>query len=152
MSAAELLPCGDERSALLGPSDGETWDALLAVIEGSTAGGGSTRFARMLGCAETGAAGPRPLASGLTVPDFRVTAVERPRQLALAGRHRFSKCALVFRLEDLREAGTGLWAETRADLVGLGGTVYRGLVIGSRIHVAVPRWLLDAIGRGAERA
>jgi hypothetical protein len=62
----------------------------------------------LLGCADTAAAGPRPLATGSTIPGFHVAAAEEPRELALAGRHRFSEYSLVFRLEDLGEAGTRL--------------------------------------------
>jgi hypothetical protein len=151
MSASEGLPHVDEHSALVCAGAGETWDALLRVVEGSVSGGGSRRFARALGCAETAARGPRPLAPGSTIPGFRVEEAEQPRELALAGRHRFSQYALVFRLDDLGEAGTRLRAETRAEFPGLRGSLYRALVIGTRGHVAVTRRLLGATKRRAER-
>jgi hypothetical protein len=151
MTVAAALPHIDEHSARIDAGAGETWVALLRVVEASVSGGGAVAFARLLGCAETAAAGPRPLATGSTIPGFHVAAAEEPRELALAGRHRFSEYSLVFRLEDLGEAGTRLCAETRAEFPGLRGRLYRAMVIGTRGHVVVTRRLLGATRRQAER-
>ena len=73
-------------------------------------------------------------------------------RLALAGRHRFSTYLLRFRLEEAGPGSTRLVAETRAAFPGLKGSVYRAVVIGTRMHVVVTRRLLTATKRRAERS
>jgi hypothetical protein len=85
-------------------------------------------------------------------PGFHVAAAREPRELALAGSHRFSEYSLVFRLDDLADGGTRLRAETRADFPGLRGSLYRAMVIGTRGHMIVTRRLLVATKRRAERS
>lgn len=152
MTAPAALPRIDEHSAQIAAGAGETWAALLRVVEGSVAARRAPGFARALGCADTAAAGPRPLAVGSTIPGFHVATADEPRELALRGRHRFSDYSLVFRLDDLGERGTRLRAETRAEFPGLRGSLYRALVIGTRGHVLVTRRLLGATRRRAERS
>ena len=89
------------------PRRGPTWEALLAVAEGSFAGGGAPRFARALGCEDPESAGPRPLALGSTIPGFHVAVAEPASELALAGRHRFSRYALVFHLDERSRGAPG---------------------------------------------
>jgi hypothetical protein len=61
----------------------------------------------------------------------------------------FSSAASPFaRLDGAR---TRLRAETRAELPGLAGGVYRALVVRSRVHVLATRRLLAAVKRNAER-
>jgi hypothetical protein len=109
------------------------------------------QIAKVLGCADVAAAGPRPLAGGSVLPGFRVVEANAPRGLSLSGRHRLPDYALVFRLEDLGGGRTRLRAETRAEFPGLKGSVYRALVIGTRGHVLVTSRLLGATKRRAER-
>jgi hypothetical protein len=145
------LPHIDEHSLLVDAAPERTWSALLDVVEGSVSAGGAPRIARLLGCEEAVATGPRPLAVGSTVPGFKVESATGPRELALRGRHRFSEYALVFRLDPSGEGRTRLRAETRAAFPGIKGEVYKTLVIRSRGHVLVTRRLLSATGRRAER-
>jgi hypothetical protein len=152
MLAADRLPHIDEHSATIGARPERTWEALLRAVDASVSAGGASRLARLLGCAETEAGGPRPLAAGSTVPGFRVEAATEPRELALAGRHRFSDYALVFRLDDLGAGRTRLRAETRAAFPGLKGEAYKTMVIRTRGHVLATRRMLDATRRRAERA
>lgn len=93
------------------------------------------------------ASGPRPLAAGSTLPGFHVEVAEPGLELALAGSHRFSEYALIFRLADASAGRTRLRAETRAAFPGVKGAVYRTLVIGSRGHVLVTRRLLGAVAQ-----
>lgn len=125
-----------------------TWSAALRVAEGwlSSASGA----ARLLGCADTAPSGPRPLATGSVLPGFHVEAAEPGRILALAGEHRFSDYALIFRFEGEDEGPTKVRAETRATFPGAKGSVYRALVIGTRGHVLVTHRLLAGIKRRAE--
>ncbi|HEX5763625.1 MAG TPA: hypothetical protein VFY04_10970 [Solirubrobacterales bacterium] len=144
------LPFVDEHSLEVAASPEQTWAAVLRTAEGSLGSPRAERGARLLGCADVGAAGPRPLAVGSTIPGFHVEVAEPARQLALVGRHRFSNYALTFRLDSI-DGGTRLRAETRAEFPGLQGRAYRAMVIGTRMHVLVTRRLLDAAKRRAER-
>ncbi len=147
MSTGASLPHVDEHSLEVDADAEAVWRALLRVVEGSFASPRTGRVARGLGCADRTASGPRPLAPGSTFPGFHVEAAEPNRELALAGSHRFSEYALIFRLEDADGRRTRLRAETRAAFPGLRGTAYRTLVIGSHAHVIVTRRLLSAVAR-----
>ena len=147
----ERLPHVDEHALVIDAGREATWTALLRVVEGTVSAAGAPRFARILGCADTAAAGPRPLAPGSAVPGFHVAAAEQPAELVLAGSHRFSDYALIFRLEELEEGRTRVRAETRAEFPHLKGAVYRGLVIGTRMHVLATRRILAGVKRSAER-
>jgi hypothetical protein len=149
---SERLPYVDEHAEIVAATPERTWEALLRVAEGATSGAGASRFAGLVGCADTAASGPRPLAVGSAFPGFHVAAAEPAAELALAGSHRFSEYALVFRLDRLDGGRTRVRAETRAEFPGLHGSVYRTLVIGTRMHVLVTRRLLGATKRNAERA
>lgn len=151
MNAAERLPHVDEHATIVGAGREETWAALLRAVDGSSSSGGASPFARLLGCADVAASGPRPLAEGSAVAGFHVARAQAPAELALAGSHRFSDYALIFRLEELESARTRVRAETRAEFPGLRGGVYETLVIRSRMHVLATRRILAAVKRRAER-
>jgi len=148
-SSGDRLPHVDEHSVEIDAGADSTWEAALRVVEGSF--GGASRVARLLGCADVDVSGPRPLAAGATFPGFHVETAEQPRQLALAGSHRFSDYALILRLDDLGDGRTRLRAETRAEFPGLKGRAYRAMVIGTRGHVLLTRRMLGAARRRAER-
>ncbi len=154
-SASELdpLPHIDEHSAVSERGLQATWASLLHVVEASFSSGLAPRFTRALGCADTAPGGSRPLAPGSTLPGFHVAEVSAPHRLVLLGSHRYSRYALSFTLEELDEdRRTRLRAETRAEFPGVKGTIYKSLVIGSRIHVLVTRRILVAVDRRASRA
>src|SRR6188474_653375 len=150
-TVATRLPYVDEHSTLVAAGSKATWAALLRVAEGSFSSQANARVARLLGCADTAARGPRPLAAGSAFPGFHVEAAEPETELALAGSHRFSEYALIFRLEPQGESRTLLRAETRASFPRLKGRIYRGLVIGTRGHVLATRPILGAVRKRAER-
>jgi hypothetical protein len=145
------LPHVDEHSIKVDGAPEPTWRALLLVVERSFGSPSTKRFARLLGCADTYASGPRPLALDSTLPGFHVEAATEPKQLTLAGAHRFSDYALIFRLDGESGGPTLVRAETRASFPGLKGSLYRAGVIGTRLHVLVTRRLLTATKRIAER-
>jgi len=147
----EDLPHVDEHSTTIAASADVTWEALLWMVE-SMGSGQAPRFARLLGCADVAAAGPRPLAQGSAVTGFHVDRIAPLHELALVGNHRFSVYALIFRLDRVDAGETRLRAETRAEFPGLKGSAYRALVIGTRGHVLATRRLLGAVKRRAERA
>jgi hypothetical protein len=151
-SESERLPHVDEHATIVAAGRERTWDSLLHVVERTVSAAGAPRYARLVGCADTVASGPRPLAAGSTFPGFHVAVAEPGAELALVGSHRFSDYALVFRLEDAGDGKTRLWAETRAVFPGVKGAVYRALVIGTRMHVFFTRRMLSGVKRNAERA
>jgi hypothetical protein len=151
-AATESLPHVDEHSLLVAAGREDTWEALLRVVEASVSSAGAPRFARIVGCADTEASGPRPLAEGSAIPGFHVAGAEAPSELALAGRHRFSSYALIFRLDELDAGCTRVRAETRAEFPGLKGRAYRTLVISTRMHVLATRRILAGVKRNAERS
>ena len=150
--SAAALPWVDEHAAEIDAPVSVVWPALLRTVERMTAGAAAPRYARAVGCADTGPGGPRPLEIGSTVPGFHVAALTPGRVLVLAGSHRFSDYALVFRLEPLGGVRTRLVAETRADFPGALGRAYRAPVIGTRMHVLVIRRVLRAVAAPGRRA
>jgi hypothetical protein len=152
LATTERLPHVDEHSVEIATGAETAWDALLQVVERSFGSVATSRVSRLLGCADIEPSGPRPLTAGSAFPGFHVEAAEPPRELALAGSHRFSDYALIFRLEERNGRRTCLRAETRAEFPGLRGGVYRTLVIRTRGHVLATRRILGAVKQRAERA
>src|ERR1700709_1160948 len=152
MTTRASLPYVDELPIEIGADREKTWAALLRVVEGSFASARGRGPARLLACEDTELSGPRPLAQGSAFPGFHVETAEVPNELALAGRPRFSTYLLSFRLEDAGTGRTRLVAETRATFPGPKGGSYRALVLAPRMHALVPRRLLTATKRRAERS
>jgi hypothetical protein len=152
MTVSADLPRIEEHSIAIEATSDAAWGALLRVVEGSFSSGASSKGARLLNCADTVASGPRPLTTGSVLPGFHVETAEPRRELALAGGHRFSDYALIFRLDEQGADRTLLRAETRAAFPGLKGSAYRAMVIGTRMHVLVTRRILGAAKRSAERS
>jgi hypothetical protein len=146
----EQLPYVDEHAVRVNATERETWDALLATLPRSLDTEASRRFASLLGVEHRVASG-EPGTIGSTLPGFVCSRAVEPTVLALLGAHRFSRYALIFRVERTA-AGTRLRAETRAEFPGAKGRVYRALVIGTRGHVLAVRRILRAVKRRAERS
>ena len=73
---------------------------------------------------------------------------QRPNLIVIAGRHRFSRYGLVFRITPTA-TGSTLSAESRAEFPGLHGRAYRAAVIGTRFHVIATNALLRNIAKSA---
>jgi len=144
------LPYIDEHATVVAAEADDVWRGLGETLDRSFSRSGAAGYARLVGCADRTASGPRPLAEGSTFPGFRVVAAVPGRELVLEGRHRFSSYALIFRLEDVSPGRSRLRAETRAAFPGLAGGLYRRLVIGTGGHVVAVRRLLLAIRRRSE--
>ncbi|MFD3500915.1 hypothetical protein ACFWWT_19060 [Streptomyces sp. NPDC058676] len=140
------LPYVDEHATVVAADADTVWRGIGDVLDRASLGPG---YARLVGCADRTASGPRPLAEGSTVPGFRVASADRGRELVLIGRHHFSTYALVFRLDGAGPGRTRLRAETRARFPGPAGGLYRLLVIASGAHAALTGRLLSAIRRQA---
>lgn len=148
----EALPFVDENARTVAAPPDRAWAALVRVVPRAFGGNAAARFARVVGCKTTAPDGAFP-AEGGAVVGFRVARADAPRELALAGRHRYSEYALTFRLDPVDGGrATRVRAETRAAFPGLGGRAYRLAIIDTRGHVLVVRRLLGAVARAAERA
>jgi hypothetical protein len=146
----DALPFLDEHGVEIAAPPQVVWESLCRIAEGSFSSPHAARFARLVGCEETAASGPRPLVEGSAFPGFVVARTEPGSELALAGRRRYSEYALVFHLAADGDR-TRLRAETRARFPGTAGRLYRAAVIGTRGHVLVTTRLLTAVKRQAER-
>ena len=127
------LPYVDEHAITIAAPRDQVWRALQRYATSSIGMSGGNPLARILGTA------PR---SG-----FAVAAAVPGDTLTLAGRHRFSRYALVFELQDSAGHGTVLRAKTFAAFPGLHGQLYRAMVIGTRVHVLATTQMLRAVRR-----
>ncbi|MEU9786476.1 hypothetical protein AB0H92_36905 [Streptomyces phaeochromogenes] len=144
------LPYRDEHTTVVAAGADDVWRSLGDTLDQSFSRPGASRYARLVGCADRTASGPRPLAEGSTFPGFRVATAVPGRELVLGGRHRFSSYALIFRLEPAGPGRSRLTAETRATFPGPAGGLYRLLVLGTGGHAVGVRRLLAAVRRRAE--
>jgi len=144
------LPYRDEHTTVVAAGADDVWRSLGDTLDRSFSRPGANRYARLVGCADRTASGPRPLAEGSTFPGFRVATAVPGRELVLVGRHRFSSYALIFRLESAGPGRSRLTAETRATFPGPAGGLYRLLVLGTGGHAVGVRRLLAAVRRRAE--
>lgn len=141
------LPYLDEHSLLIAGTSDRVWDALGDL---SFSGPVVEAYARLIGCEDTRPSGPRPLAEGSAFPGFRVVECERASRLALAGRHRFARYALIFTVSPAGPGTIRLTAESRTEFPGMHGRVYRFLLMRSGAHVFFVRQMLKIVRRRAE--
>jgi hypothetical protein len=145
-----MLPHLDEHETEIAAGADDVWRALLDALDGGFSGTAARGYARIVGCADRSASGPRPLAAGSTLPGFHVAEADPGRALVLDGRHHLSSYRLAFRLEAIGSGRTRLRAESRATFPGVHGRIYRFLVVGTGGHVASVRRLLSGIRRASE--
>ena len=141
----ECLPYIDEHSTCVGATPERAWAALVAV--GSTMRGPAGPLGWLMGLQPALASGDWSggAEAGATLPGFQVEQACPPSRLALAGRHRFSRYALVFELEDMGADGTRVRARSWGVFPGVHGRSFRALVIGTGAHRVVVRRLLRRI-------
>ena len=145
----EDLPHVDEHVVDVAASPEEVFAAILVVMRGTFGRPAARRIAVALGCdPQDTSAWERP-SVGSTVPGFRIVTADPPHLLGVAGRHRFSRYAIVWRVE-ATATGSRVRAETRAVFPGPHGALYRLAVIGTGGHVVVTRRLLAALARRAQ--
>lgn len=133
------LPFIDRHCIQVAGSSTAVWAALGDVLMRSFDGKVSSTFARVVGCDHTAVEGA-PLGVGSTLVGFRVAEIQPERSVRLTGRHRFSRYSLAFELENQT-----LCATTHAEFPGFHGALYKGLVIGTRVHVLVVMRILEAV-------
>ena len=122
------LPFVDVHRVPVRASRDAIWSALIDTLAHLAPGHG--QYARLVGCDPATLSPQFAGRVGETVPGFRVAESEPGHRLALAGRHRFSRYTLTFRVDDEE-----LSAETHAAFPGVFGRLYRTAVIGTRGHV-----------------
>jgi len=145
----EELPPIDEHAIEIEAPAEAAWDALFPILERSFDRPKARRYAERVGAAVTVAKGDLHHPGG-TLPGFTVIRAIAPVMLALAGRHRFSQYAVVFRIDLLPGQRSQVRLETRAEFFGRKGRLYRVGVIGTRGHVLLVNRMLRAIKRRAE--
>ena len=139
------LPLIDRHCVDIAAPDEEIWSALGEVLQTGLAGLGVGLIARLLGTQQRSLEGPA-LSPGSAIVGFRVMHSDRPRNVVLAGRHRFSRYELAF------ENDNGvLCAITRAEFPGLHGSAYKSFLLKTGVHVASVRRILGKVKRHAER-
>jgi hypothetical protein len=146
----EQLPYIDEHSITIDARRERVWDVLAQALHADFGSTASTPLTRLLGLAPAATRGDwrGTFHPGDALPGFAVAESLAPERLALRGRHRFSRYALVFELDATGDACT-LRAQTWAEFPGSTGRVYRALVIGSGGHRFVLRRLLRNVARRA---
>lgn len=149
--AASDLPRIDEHSVDVDAAPQQVWEAAVAAFRDLGTGGPGPLYARAIGAEPPRTAGWESGPAGATVPGFRVVTAEPPSLLVLEGRHRFSRYAIVLRVEP-SGSGSTCRLESRAEFPGPHGAVYRAAVIGTRFHVLAVRGLLAGIRRRASAA
>jgi hypothetical protein len=147
----ERLPYIDEHSITIGATREHVWGILTSALRkdlGRTAPASLTRLLGLAPAEPRGGWRGTP-ALGDSLPGFEVTEARPPERLALHGRHRFSRYALIFELDAIESARCILRAQTWAEFPGLSGRAYRAFVIGSGGHRLVVRRLLHNVARRA---
>ena len=132
-------------------SPAEVWVALPAALWAAFARPRARWLAAILRCDDDGPDGGFGGMAGESLAGFRVARSEASRELALEGRHQYSRYRLTFEIEP-EESGARVRAVTHAAFPGLRGTLYRALVVGSGGHRVVTRRMLKSVARRAERA
>lgn len=125
------LPFIDEHQVVVAASRAAVWATLRRYVDTTLGFGARNPVARLLGT--------RPHRG------FAVAGEIPLRELTMAGRHRFSRYALVFQLADAADGHALLKARSYAVFPGPHGRVYRALVIGSGAHVVATRGILRSI-------
>ncbi|WP_026536064.1 hypothetical protein [Arthrobacter sp. H14] len=145
-----FLPHIDEHAIDIAASPDAVWPAVILTIQRAFSGAAGKGLARLLGCDSTGVSDCSLVVLGNTFPGFKVEAIERPKLIALTGRHRFSEYALIFRIDEIG-GRTRCRAESRARFPNWYGRLYRAAVIGSLGHQILVRRMLRGIRRAAEQ-
>ena len=141
----------DEHTVAVAAAPELVWDATVESLGSSFSAPWTRWLARLLRADPAVASGWTQPAVGSAVPGFRIVAAHRPDLLVVAGRHRFSRYGIVFRIEPVAGGRARCRAESRADFPGLPGRLYRLAVIGSGGHVIAVRRMLKGITQAAQR-
>ena len=131
------LPLIDEHSVEIDAPPDAVFDAVRNRFADTLSGRIGMAFSRLWGCDPPNA--------------FEVVEADRPLLIVVAGKHRFSRYGIVFRVA-ATPSGSRLSAESRAEFPGVAGRAYRVAVIGTRGHVVATQALLRNIAKSAQVA
>jgi len=144
-----LLPFVDAHATDVDAPPARVWAALLESCPGAHAGGVLRVWAWLWGADPPASNGLAAHVIGAERPGLVVREVVAPATWAAAGRHRFARYQVVFRI-DPRGTGSRLTAETYAAFTGTPGRVYRFAVLTLGPHTLVVRGVLAYVRRRAE--
>ena len=128
------LPLLDEHSVEVAAAPDAVFDAVKRRFDNLLSGRLGMAVSRLWGCEPPSA--------------FEVVEDQCPSLVVIAGKHRFSRYGIVFRITATAK-GSRLSAESRAEFPGLHGRAYRAAVVGTRGHVVATQALLRSIARKA---
>lgn len=140
------LPFIDERTLVIAAPATDVWRTLtthLAAWDNRA----TSAYVGVIGGSPPCGTGSFPQ-QGSAIPGFAVKDVEHTRRLVLAGRHRFSRYLLTFRLEPQGDR-TVIRARSHAEFPGVPGRAYRAAVISSGAHRTLVRRMLRSVRRQA---
>ena len=146
-----LLPFVDAWSIDIDAPPRVAWEALLGGMMGSRDTLVRRALALVLDTDPAASNGLAPHVIGAERAGFTVCEVVPPVTYALAGRHRFARYQLVFRVSQREPAGSRLTAETYASFPGTGGGLYRLLLMDAKSHALV-MWIMMRVLRRRARA
>lgn len=151
MTERVLLPFVDASSVDVEASPRTVWDAVLDSMPGPHGSLPLRLWAIVWGADPAEANGLASHVLGAERPGLAVCEVVPPATYAIAGRHRFARYQVVFRIDQRGATRSRLTAETFADFPGTAGRLYRTIVIDSRAHAIVVRGTLQLLRVRAER-
>ncbi len=152
MSDHALLPFVDAWSVDIEASPRAVWEALLAMSPAARSGLAMRVLARAWGADPAGSNGLASHVIGAERPGFAVCEVIPLHTYALAGRHRFARYQLVFRIDKLGAGRSRLTAETFATFPGRAGRLYRLFLMDAKLHALTLWSMVRHIRRRAERS
>ncbi len=152
MSDHALLPFLDAWSIDIEASPRVVWDTILAAVPGAGPSPVLRGWACVWGAEPSASNGLASHVLGAERPGFTVCEVVPPGTYALAGRHRFARYQVVFRIDKLEVGRSRLTAETFATFPGRAGRLYRMFVMDARLHALVMWSMVRRLRRRAERS
>lgn len=126
------------------------WNALLDACPRPHGAGVLKLWAVLWGADPPASNGLAAHVIGAERPGLVVREVVAPATWAVAGRHRFARYQVVFRIEPAGGTGSRLTIETYAAFRGRAGRLYRHATVGLGPHTFVVRGLLGYLRRRAE--
>ncbi|BCS31292.1 hypothetical protein TBR22_A04920 [Luteitalea sp. TBR-22] len=145
-----LLPFIDAYSVDIEAPARDVWDAVLALSPGAHPSIALRAFAWAWAADPAASNGLGSHVLGAERPGFAVCEVVPPATYALAGRHRFARYQLVFRIEQRGPGRSRLIAETFAVFPGWKGRLYRAALLDARLHAMVMWIMVRLVRRRAE--
>ncbi|WP_396625875.1 SRPBCC family protein [Luteitalea sp.] len=150
MTDAVLLPFVDAWSTEISASPRVVWEVVLGMAPGATPSLPYRLWAWAWAADPPASNGLAAHVLGAERPGFAVCEVVPPLTYALAGRHRFARYQVVFRIEQRGAGRSRLTAETYAEFPGWPGRLYRTALLDARLHGVVMWVMVRRVRRRAE--